>query len=270
MLLTDPQAFTLGEGADAVLLVHGFASTPAEMRPLAAPLAQSGLAVHGLLLPGHGESPEALETTPWTAWYEAVAAKVDALAHTHERVYGVGFSTGGALLLRVAALEPTRLRALVCLSAPVMLTGFGKLFPVIEKLGITRKLRFWPKPLRDIRDAAARRAYPSYRKLPLRAVGTLRDLLADVRGRLGDVHAPLLVVQSRRDHTVAHKNARLILEGVSSPVRESLILRESFHVITVDREREQVARSVVDFLDRQRAVEPTLCSSAVRGSTLLY
>jgi carboxylesterase len=253
-------------GRDAVLLVHGFASSPAEMRPVAARLAADGLFARAILLAGHGTSPEALEETPWEAWYDGVADAARTLAQDHDRVFAVGFSTGGALLLRLAALEPQRLAGLASLSAPVALTGFGRLYGVVEKLGLTKRLRFWPKPLRDIRDREARRAYPSYPKLPLRAVRGLDALLADVRARLPEVRVPLFVAHSRRDHTVSHKNARWILEGVSSPDREALWLRESFHVITVDRERSLVAEGVSKFFERLRSGTDTAPVIASAGA----
>lgn len=46
--------FTLGEGAGAALLIHGFPGTPAEVRPLAQALSERGWKVRAPLLPGFG------------------------------------------------------------------------------------------------------------------------------------------------------------------------------------------------------------------------
>lgn len=248
----DAGAFTLGSGEDTVLLVHGFASTPEEMRPVAERLASAGFRAVAVTIPGHCTSPADLESTPWTAWYDGVARSAAHLATSARRVFGVGLSTGGALLLRLAALEPERLAALASLSTPLRLDGPARLYPLLHRTRLDRVLRFWPKPLRDIRDPQARRAYPSYPRLPLRSVGELRALLADLRPRLSAVRTPLLVVHGRRDHTVSSRNAERLLEAVDSPVREKLILRRSFHVVTVDVERDLVANAVADFLERFR------------------
>jgi len=245
-------SFTLGSGEDAALLVHGFASTPEEMRPVAERLASAGFRAVAVTIPGHGTSPEDLEGTPWSAWYDGVAREAAQLADTSRRVFGVGLSTGGALLLRLAALEPKRLAALASLSTPLRLGGPARLYPLLHGTRLDRVLRFWPKPLRDVRDPEARRAYPSYPRLPLRSVGELRALLADLRPRLGAVRTPLLVVHGRRDHTVSPRNAERLFEAVASPVREKLILQRSFHVVTVDVERDLVADAVADFLERFR------------------
>ena len=47
-----------GENA-AVLMIHGFLGTPAEMRPLAEKLLEAGVSVHAPLLPGFGAEIEA-------------------------------------------------------------------------------------------------------------------------------------------------------------------------------------------------------------------
>ena len=52
--------FDFPEGNHGVLLIHGFTGSPGHMRPLGEKLREAGFAVRGILLPGHGESPEAL------------------------------------------------------------------------------------------------------------------------------------------------------------------------------------------------------------------
>lgn len=259
MTAAGQQGFEIGSGQDAVLLVHGLGSTPAEMRPVAERLASSGLRAVALLLPGHGTSPEDLERTSWTEWYAAVEHAVSTLGVSSRRVFGVGLSTGGALLLRFAALHPHGLAALATLSTPFRLDGLARLYSFAHGTRLDRAIRFWPKPLRDIRDREARRSYPCYSRLPLRSVGELRALLDDLRPRLGAVRTPLLVVHSRRDHTVSSRNAERLLAAVSSPVREKLLLTRSFHVVSVDVERDVVADAVSRFFEPWR--EP-------RGATL--
>jgi hypothetical protein len=58
-------------------------------------------------------------------------------------------------------------------------------------------------------------------------------------------------VYSRRDPTVHFRNAEQIASRVSSEICEVLYLENSSHVITVDREKDRVARRVVEFFVRQ-------------------
>src|SRR5436305_13762407 len=55
--------FSLGEGDVACLLLHGLTGSPAEVRPVGEALAAAGFHAVGPLLPGHGTTPEDLDTT---------------------------------------------------------------------------------------------------------------------------------------------------------------------------------------------------------------
>ena len=90
-------------GDTAVLLVHGFPGTPAEVRPMAGALHDAGYTVQGILLPGFGPQFATLpERTPQD-WVTAVIAAVIQLRATHARVVLLGLSLGGAVSLQAAA-----------------------------------------------------------------------------------------------------------------------------------------------------------------------
>ena len=105
----------------------------------------------------------------------------------------------------------------------------------------------------DIHDAAARSVHPSARLLPLSAVLELRKLSATVRPRLNRVTQPALVIHGRRDHTCPmRRNVDFVLNHLGSAQKRAVILEESFHVITVDSEKERVASEVIDFVSALR------------------
>lgn len=63
----DPGPFRLGDvggTGPAVLCVHGLTGTPYEVRPPPELLARHGFACLGPLLPGHGQTPQALARIP--------------------------------------------------------------------------------------------------------------------------------------------------------------------------------------------------------------
>src|ERR1035437_5524360 len=77
------------EGDDrGILLLHGFAGTPPEMRPLAEELGRRGFTVYAPLLAGHGTSPEELEKTGHRDWIRSANEALDQL-HTRCRLLGV-------------------------------------------------------------------------------------------------------------------------------------------------------------------------------------
>src|ERR1019366_10326099 len=73
----DPEAvapWRLGEGKRGVLLVHGFAGTPPELRRLGEHLAANGFRCYAPALAGHASTPEALESTGRREWIASAQA----------------------------------------------------------------------------------------------------------------------------------------------------------------------------------------------------
>jgi carboxylesterase len=246
MHAVDARPFELGPvggSGPAIVCLHGLTGTPYEVRPPAEALAARGFACVGPLLPGHGETPEALADTPAADWLAAALEAYDRLARTHARVYALGLSMGGILALALGARR--RPSGLAVLAAPLdlgPLVRFG--VPVARRL-----LRSLPKRP-AIADPEARARHPGYTRMPLDAVAELLSLARTVRGELREVTAPLLLLYGRRDPTVRASSADLVLESVGSTDRAVHVLERSQHVLPVDRDRVEVAERVAGFFSR--------------------
>lgn len=243
----DGSAFRIGDArggdAPAVLCVHGLTGTPYEVRPPAEALADSGFFCEGPLLPGHGTRHQDLAATPRGAWVEAVVSAFDALASRHARVYVLGLSLGGLLALSLAGRRPVA--GAVVLAAPLDLGPLIRnavpwLWPLVRSLPKTPA----------IFDDEARVRHPGYDRMPMRSVNELIRLAREVERALPGVRAPVQLIFSRRDPTVPAHNAQAILNALAPGDRELHWLEDSAHVLPVDRERELVARRVVEFLLR--------------------
>ncbi|MES2219021.1 MAG: alpha/beta fold hydrolase [Pseudomonadota bacterium] len=81
------------------LLIHGLYDCPFVMRDLGEILQAKGLLVRSVLLPGHGTVPGALLNVTYQDWVQAVHYGVTSLAQSVDKLFLVGFSTGGALAL---------------------------------------------------------------------------------------------------------------------------------------------------------------------------
>ena len=86
--------------------------------------------------------------------------------------------------------------------------------------------------------------------MPVRALQSLVDLGAHLRDKLDDVRAPTLLVHSERDHTVPFACMDAIAHRLTHAPYAKLVLHESFHVVTLDVERERVFTAVADWFNR--------------------
>jgi carboxylesterase len=223
------------------------------MRPLGDALAARGFPVRAPRLAGHGTDVSDLMRTRWTDWLASAADALDALATEVPRVAVAGLSMGSLLGLHLAATRPADVSALVCCATPIALVGFGvRVLPFVGWMpAVQRRFALMPKaggP--DVADSVARAASPSYRATPLVAVQELLRLQAVVRRELGSVRQPALLLQGRHDHTVPVGSMGRLRRWLGSSVVECHVLERSWHVLTVDVDREDVARLAGDFLDR--------------------
>jgi carboxylesterase len=247
----NPAPFFFQGGAHAVLCVHGFTGTPYEVRPLGEALHSAGFTVLGIRLPGHA-SPKEMELSSATEWKDAV---VDGVAQLEKnpQVKGpvgiVGLSMGGALSLLTAANLGARIKAVAALATPVHLSPrLEKLIRGIQRAGIDRVLRFVPKiGGSDIGDVNARKENPTLHSTPVRSTYQLLALLTELEQKLSSVQQPLFLAHGAKDRTVPYANLDYVAQHVGSTDIEVRRFPRSHHVITLDIDREAVAKAVVNF-----------------------
>ncbi|RMG67647.1 MAG: alpha/beta fold hydrolase [Calditrichaeota bacterium] len=236
-------------GPTALLFVHGFTGSPYEGRPFADYFSRRGFTVSVPLLPGHGTRPGDMLGVSWQDWYRATVQAWQQLRERFQQVVVCGQSMGGALALNLAAHHAVE--AFIGLAAATYLTDWRlRLLPLARHLWRYQYKSRGP----DIRDPAARKQSVHYRKYPLNSIVELLALLRHVRGDLMDVTAPALLFHSIQDHVVPYGNLKFIADNLGSQVVETVTLQQSYHVISVDLEREQVFGRIEAFLKEQKLV----------------
>jgi carboxylesterase len=257
----DAAPFALGPSSTerGALLVHGFTGSPFEMRLLGEHLAARGFAVEGPLLPGHRASTAALAATGWRDWIGEVERAFDRLRARVSKPGGVavcGLSLGGLLTLELTRRRADQIHAVALLSTALELPRVAHLADsVLERVpaSILRRAALPKLAGSDIRDPEMKRRNTRAQGragMPLSSLHSLIELGKQLRPRLGDVRAPALVAHGRHDHTVPFACMRALVDGLGTPradLRE-LVLERSFHVITLDVEREIVFNAVTEHL----------------------
>lgn len=240
-------------GEHAVLLLPGLSSTPLEMRPVAKALQRDGYTVSVPHIAGYGlGSP----CTDWRAWIEAARAKFRALRESHETVSICGLSMGATLSLAVAQAEPD-VTALSLLAVTLVYDGwtipwYYPLIDLVFHTPLRHRYRYQEKAPYGLKNEALRARVAKSMSLhdaseigsaslPLAHLYNARRLASHVRAGLERVTADCLIVHAVDDDTASPHNARIVYDGVSSEVKQKCLLGESYHILTMDNERETVA-----------------------------
>jgi carboxylesterase len=246
------EPFLYEAGRVGILLVHGFTSSPYEMRGIATYLAERGITAGAPLLAGHGTAHEDLVGKTWQDWYASVLNALDVMRSRCDRVYLAGLSLGGALTLYTAAQRGSDLAGIVAMSAPIYIpTGVGSLLR-----GIKSQMPYLSKPYRDIADPDAHDQHVSYLRSPVDATASLIEFLGQVRLSLPRIHVPALVIYARHDHVVPSISSHHIYSRLGSHDKRMLALHRSFHIVTVDYDRDAVYRAVYDFIAAREGLPP--------------
>ena len=250
----------------AVLLLHGLWSSPSEILPVANALRRIGYRVETPTIPGYTYMA-GTKVRPWRDWLREALAAFDALAIEHESVSVGGLCVGGILALAVASRRQGRVKALTILSPTVFFDGWG--LPWLTRLrhiGYYTPFRyFWKVPEREpfvvknplirrwiAREMAQRKTSAAgAAQLPLTGLHESERLLAFVKRVLADISAPTLIIHAREDEISTLRSPHYLLERLGSRIKHLRVLENSYHMVTLDNERQQVASAINTFFLEQ-------------------
>lgn len=259
--------FFLEGDSRGVLLIHGLTGTPTEMRMLGKGLNKAGFTVHGMQLAGHCGDVDDLLATGWRDWYASVQRAADAMLTKVDTLFVGGLSMGALLALKLAADRPGQIAGVGVYGATFRYDGWSVpwtanlsfLLPLFKRLGIGRDRAFLEQPPYGLRDerlreqvsAAMRSGDSTMAGLlgnPWHSLADLYLLSAQVRRQLRDVTSPCLVAHASNDDIASVRNAELVLREVNAPA-ELLLLEDSYHMITIDKERRTLIDRSARFFD---------------------
>lgn len=271
-----PSGFYLKGGEDAVLLVHGLTGTPAEMRPIASQLVKDGFSVMCPRLSGHCGSIGELKRSKWQDWYGSIEQAFEALKQTHSRVYVSGLSMGALIALKLAEEKGERVNGLGLLSTTFFYDGWN--IPRLRQKFLLPLVLYSP-----LRYVMSWRELPPYgikcerTRAFVHAVLTQRDamsaekvgisrtpavtvhesirLIRAVKKLLPGVHSPVLIVHSTEDDMASVKNAQYVANHISSTKVETYLVDDTYHVLTLDKRKNDVARRLAAFFKSCTAEE---------------
>jgi carboxylesterase len=252
-------------GPIGFLLIHGLGGTPVELRFVARGLARAGHTVHCPQLAGHCGSFEDLRATGWKDWYASVRTAHAALSRTCKKVIVGGLSMGAVLALHLAAELPMEVHATTLFAPTLKLDGWGVpwysvFFHLVRTEWGANLVRFAEREPYGIKDPRVRALVTAAIQSgdsakagqlcnPGRVMLEMRQLVAVVRRELFRIQQPTLIVHPRHDDRASLGNAAF-LQGALAGTVETCVLDDSYHVVTVDRQRDIVVERAAAFAER--------------------
>ena len=254
-----------------VILVHGLTGTPNEMRYLAFTLNKSGYSVVCPRLANHGQPLRILKRTKWEEFYESLRTVFLRESGTGDKIFVAGLSMSALFVLLLAEEFGDRLSGGVCYAPTLFFDGwnvpwYNRLLPLAAYTPFEYSIYFKEDPPYGIKHERMRamvHRYFSKAKIedidgiskfgyaffPIALFSQLHLLAEKIVPLLGRVTTPMLLIHPEEDDTASIRNSEVIFEGISSPVKKLVVLKDSYHVITADQERERVAQETLEFLE---------------------
>ncbi|HEX5999227.1 MAG TPA: alpha/beta fold hydrolase [Hyphomicrobiaceae bacterium] len=259
---------TFRGGPVGFLLVHGLGGTPVEMRFVGRGLAHAGYTVSCPQLAGHCGSFEDLRATSWQEWYASVEEAHEKLLETCKTVIVGGLSMGAILALHLAAKRPEDVHGAALFAPTLKLDGWGvpwysKLFKLVRHRWSADLIRFSEREPFGIKDPRVRAlvtaqinsgdsSQAGQMTNPGRVMLEMRWLVDVVKRELAGIRQPTLIVHPREDDRASLGNAAY-LQGALGGLVETCVLDDSYHIVTVDRQRDLVVNRAAAFAQRFRA-----------------
>lgn len=235
------EPWSAGGGPDGVLVLHGFTGNPQSMRGLAEAFAAAGFAVELPVLPGHGTRVEDMIPTRWEDWSSCAEQAYQELASRCGKVVVAGLSFGGALACWLAEHHP-EIAGIVAINSylETPAEGFREILRETARQGIAVA----PGVGSDIAEPGKVEA--AYTDTPIEAALSMFEGVDGIVARFGDITCPVLIFTAPQDHVAPPVGSDKLAAGVSGPV-ERVTLERSYHVATLDFDRELIETGAVEF-----------------------
>ena len=245
------EPFEHKRGPVGCLLLHGFTGATHEMRQVGDYLAERDITVVAPCIAGHETSYEGLNKTRWQDWFASAKKAMAQIRGMCETVFVAGLSMGGLQTLHLATHEKD-VAGFITYAAPVYVRNWKlSLFePIMRNTPLMKVYRYDKGIGDDIKNKEAIKDHVSFKRTPTACALSIVDYMNHVRDDLAEITAPILIMQAREDHTVHPGNADVIYKGVSSQVKEIVWFDNSYHVITVDNDKQAVFEKTHEFIKK--------------------
>lgn len=224
-----------------VLLSHGYTGSPQSMRYLAEGLAKVGFTVALPRLKGHGTTPADMATSTASDWIADLNKALTWLKERCDTLFMTGLSMGGTLTLYMAGQYPNLFKGIIPINAAIFMNS-PDMASLAYMVGAPAEV---PGLGGDIKAPGVTEL--AYSVVPVPTIKELMALAKVTEELLPRITCPVLSIASRDDHIVPPANAVYILQRIASQEKSLLWLENSYHVATLDNDKDMIVQESVAF-----------------------
>jgi len=226
-----------------ILLLHGFTSTPQEVKGLGKYLAKKGYTVYAPLITGHGTSVFDLVGTNWQDWENSVLNAYNKLKKEVKTIYVIGSSLGGNLGIRLATKK--KINLLITMGTPMFFKNELSKKLIMRVLSLFRNF-VKKKHGKKIKKIIKKKVH--YMQVPLKSLREVAKIVRQSEKDLPKIKCPALIMQSSTDQLLPNENAYLIYNKINSKIKKNVFIPDSYHVFCMDKHKQKAFKTILEFI----------------------
>lgn len=233
-----------------ILMLHGFTSTPEQLREAVHFACKYGFNVSVPLIAGHGTCPDDLMKSSAEDWKKSAKDAYLQLKKISEKVFIIGNSFGSNLAFWLAKEFNNEPAGIVSIATPIYLRYHPLILLRLYTYGLLKK--YYHKPIKPFKmDEIQPEDVVVYPVIPTKS---LRDFFNFIKKEtipnLNKVRTPIFICHSSKDMLVHPKSARHIFENIGSAVKEMYWFDSCEHVITHHQRIGDLFEKIYEFIKK--------------------
>ena len=251
-----PKYFETNNKNICVIAIHGFSSSPKEMEKLALYLNAKNLNIYTPRIDGHGTVAEDLKTKKWQDWYNSISRAITIATLKYEKIFIVGFSTGGLLALLSTKKQYKEFCGIVCINAAIHLKDLRlkTILPAISFWNDLVKAFNEDNYVKEFVENIPENPEINYHKHYISSIEELNLLMKKTNKNLNKIRKPILIIQSKDDPVVNPSSAYEIYEKIQSKDKIIKIINSQKHVIITQDNKDEIFEYIFEFIKSYKLI----------------
>ncbi len=216
---------------------------PTSIRYYAEGLAKAGFTVAVPRLKGHGTTPDDMARSTASDWIRDLEQGLAWLKERCDTLFITDLSMGGTLTLYMAGQYPGMFKGVIPINA-LIFNNNPDLASLVYTADAPAEL---PGIGSDIKAQDTKELV--YAAVPIPTLKELFALTKVADELLLRITCPALIMVSREDHVVPPANAEYILQKLSNQDKQIVWLENSYHVATLDNDKDLIVQKSVEFIN---------------------